>query len=276
VLLNHAFKQHEASGSHSLQGAGFELFHGYWEVLVRRLIAMTPALDQPRTWSRHYRRLVDSEDNGYVLPLAKQAEDSAQFLKMEPPCNSLDDFVARQGSSKPNCIDLIEGSSHDATVSLLEALQARRSIVIHFGIGNQMQAFDLLVIDWIDDSTPQLTFVQTKFSLPDASTRLDNTAVEKYLGTLRKMLRPYVTESNKLFPGSKIPEDCEAPVEITTSLLPGISGLSHEQVRAVFIAARPSREKLIMQRGLNVSIVDLDVCKDLYGPSLFQLVRVGV
>jgi len=139
-----------------------------------------------------------------------------------------------------------------------------------------MKAFDLLAIDWINDTTPQLTFIQTKFSLPDASTHLDNNAVEKFLGTLRKMLRPYVTESNKLFPGSKVPEDKEAPVEITTSLLPGISRLSHEQVRAVFIAARPSRENLDKRQGLNVSIVELDVCKDLYGPSLYQLVRVGV
>jgi len=104
---------------------GFELFHGYWEVLVRRLIALVPVLDQPRTWSRHYHRLVDSEDNGYVLPLAKHAKDSAQFLKMEPPCNSFDDFITRLGSSaQADCIDLIEGSSDDATVSLLEPAAA--------------------------------------------------------------------------------------------------------------------------------------------------------
>lgn len=210
-ILQHSFNLSSAEDTEMLD-SHFELFHALWEVLVRRLLSLQPAL--ARTWGVHYGhphlgtdyQLLDSSTcplPARLLVLPKPSSSSSS--RHERPSKH-DDPLSRLiqlfHSEKGEFVDHIDGRDRCSppTICIRHLLLQRVPLVVYPGKENNMPAFDLLTIDWNScEDRAELTFIQSRGARSESAKSVTTKEVCQVLYHLKALLAPYVTDPDNLF-----------------------------------------------------------------------------
>jgi len=224
-------------------GEGFEIFHSFWEALCR-----TVKTRNTQRWSTHYQ----------TNTLKDEFKISSNVILCEASENEFRDLL----NGKSKITDLLTGEAYD--LNLL--IESEAPVIIT--LGNRLPGFDIFIMDRNVKNELAITLVQTKYSKLESTTTYNAFHIEKSLKHMREFFKDYIKDYENLLLFGEPNTNPPASNEI---LHFGNEILKSKNIRAVFVLFAKTTETLKSTN--NVCVINRDQLLDVYGPTIYSLIR---
>jgi len=218
-------------------------FHSYWEALCR-----TVKTSKTQSWATHYRSIT----------LTDKFKMSSDVIFCKASENQFRDLL----NGKSKITSLLTGQEYD--LNLL--IESKAPVIIT--LGDRLPGFDIFIMDRNVENKLAITLVQTKYSKLESTTTYDSTDIEESLKHMREMLKYYVKDYKNLLIFSKPNTNPPASNEIQRF---GNEKLVSKNIRAVFVLFAKTTKNL--QSKNNVCVINRDQLFNVYGPTIYSLIR---